>query len=153
MMQLTNKFDYSIRGLVYLATNSRDRICHLDKIASEVNVSQAFLGKIFQQFTKIGLVRSYRGAGGGFVLGRQPDKISLLEVVEAIEGPISLNRCLDRNGGYDQHYNCSSHPVWTQVQTQVRETLQNITLKDLAGSQAEIMSGQLQGYGSAICAI
>ena len=153
MMQLTNKFDYSIRGLVYLAANSRNHICHLDKIASEVNVSQAFLSKIFQQFTKIGLVRSYRGAGGGFVLGRQPEKISLLEVVEAVEGPISLNRCNDRNSGYDQHYNCSTHPVWTQVQMQVRETLQSITLKDLAGSQQDIMNSRLHGYGSISCAL
>ena len=133
MMELTRKGEYAIRGIVFLATQPADQICLLSDIASAVDVPQTFLAKIFQQFSKIGLVRSYRGTGGGFVLGRPPDKITLLEVVEAVEGPITPNRCVTGEGVCDRSSACNVHPVWVSVQDQVRGILTKVTLKDLAG--------------------
>lgn len=133
MMELTRKGEYAIRGIVYLASRRTDQVCLLGDIAAAVEVPQTFLAKIFQQFSKIGLVRSYRGTGGGFVLGRQPEKITLLEVVEAVEGPIIPNRCVTGEGECSRTYTCNVHPVWIKVQEQVRSVLANVTLKDLAG--------------------
>jgi Rrf2 family iron-sulfur cluster assembly transcriptional regulator len=133
MMELTRKGEYAIRGIVFLATQPADQICLLSDIASAVDVPQTFLAKIFQQFSKIGLVRSYRGTGGGFVLGRPPGKITLLEVVEAVEGPIIPNRCVTGEGVCDRSGSCNVHPVWVSVQDQVRGILTKVTLKDLAG--------------------
>ncbi|HPX62386.1 MAG TPA: Rrf2 family transcriptional regulator, partial [Deltaproteobacteria bacterium] len=98
-----------------------------------VDVPQTFLAKIFQQFSKIGLVRSYRGTGGGFVLGRPPENISLLEVVEAVEGPITPNRCVSAPGECDRSSFCKVHPVWVDVQARIRDILASVTLKDLSG--------------------
>lgn len=133
MMELTRKGEYAIRGIVFLATQPADQICLLSDIASAVDVPQTFLAKIFQQFSKIGLVRSYRGTGGGFVLGRPPEKITLLEVVEAVEGTITPNRCVTGEGVCDRSDTCNVHPVWVSVQDQVRGILTKVTLKDLAG--------------------
>jgi len=133
MMELTRKGEYAIRGIVYLATQPADQICLLSDIAGAVDVPQTFLAKIFQQFSKIGLVRSYRGTGGGFVLGRPPEKITLLEVVEAVEGPIVPNRCVAGEGECSRTTTCNVHPVWVNVQGQVRDILVKTTLKDLAG--------------------
>ena len=133
MMELTRKGEYAIRGIVFLATQPADQICLLSDIASAVDVPQTFLAKIFQQFSKIGLVRSYRGTGGGFVLGRPPGKITLLEVVEAVEGPIIPNRCVTGEGVCGRSDACNVHPVWVAVQAQVRGILTKVTLKDLAG--------------------
>ena len=133
MMELTRKGEYAIRGIVYLATRPGDQVCLLSDIAAAVDVPPTFLAKIFQQFSKIGLVKSYRGTGGGFVLGRSPEKITLLEVVEAVEGPIIPNRCVTGEGECNRTSTCNVHPVWVSVQDQVRGILVNVTLKDLAG--------------------
>lgn len=133
MMELTRKGEYAIRGIVYLATQPSDQVCLLSDIAAAVDVPQTFLAKIFQQFSKIGLVRSYRGTGGGFVLGRAPEKISLLEVVEAVEGSIIPNRCVTADDECDRSSNCKVHPVWIRVQEQVRDILARVSLKELAG--------------------
>ncbi|NVN92286.1 MAG: Rrf2 family transcriptional regulator [Desulfuromonadales bacterium] len=133
MMELTRKGEYAIRGIVYLASRPGDQVCLLSEIAAAVDVPQTFLAKIFQQFSKIGLVRSYRGTGGGFMLGRAPEKISLLEVVEAVEGPIIPNRCVTGEGECNRSSACKVHPVWVMVQSQVRDILAKVTLKELAG--------------------
>lgn len=133
MMELTRKGEYAIRGIVYLATQPADQVCLLSDIAAAVDVPQTFLAKIFQQFSKIGLVRSYRGTGGGFILGRAPEKITLLEVVEAVEGPIIPNRCVTGEGECDRSTTCNVHPVWVNVQNKVKVILAGVSLKDLAG--------------------
>jgi Rrf2 family transcriptional regulator, iron-sulfur cluster assembly transcription factor len=133
MMELTRKGEYAIRGIVYLASQPANQVCLLSDIAAAVDVPQTFLAKIFQQFSKIGLVKSYRGTGGGFVLGRSADKITLLEVVEAVEGPIVPNRCVASGSECNRAATCNVHPVWFNVQTQVRSTLDNVSLKELAG--------------------
>ena len=133
MMELTRKGEYAIRGIVYLASRPPEQVCLLSEIASAVDVPQMFLAKIFQQFSKIGLVRSYRGTGGGFVLGRAADKITLLEVVESVEGPIVPSRCVIGAGECVRDRTCNVHPVWKKVQLQVRDILGNVTLKELAG--------------------
>ncbi|BCS52990.1 Rrf2 family transcriptional regulator [Geobacter sp. SVR] len=132
MMELTRKGEYAIRGIVYLASRPSDQVCLLSEIAVAVDVPQTFLAKIFQQFSKIGLVRSYRGTGGGFMLGRPPEKISLLEVVEAVEGPIIPNRCVTGKADCNRNFTCQVHPVWMKVQDQVRDILAGVTLQDLA---------------------
>lgn len=133
MMELTRKGEYAIRGIVYLASQPADQVCLLSDIATAVDVPQTFLAKIFQQFSKIGLVRSYRGTGGGFILGRPPEKISLLEVVEAVEGPIVPNRCVTGDGECTRTITCNVHPVWVKVQEEVRDILAKVSLKELAG--------------------
>ena len=133
MMELTRKGEYAIRGIVHLATQPANQVCLLSEIATAVDVPQTFLAKIFQQFSKIGLVKSYRGTGGGFILGRPADKISLLEVVEAVEGSIVPNRCVVGGDDCCRVNTCNVHPVWLNVQTQVRDILANVSLKELSG--------------------
>jgi Rrf2 family protein len=132
MMELTRKGEYAIRGIVYLATRPGDQVCLLSEIAAAVDVPPTFLAKIFQQFSKIGLVKSYRGTGGGFVLGRAPEKITLLEVVEAVEGTIIPNRCVVSTGDCPRDTTCNVHPVWVNIQKQVRDILAAVSLKELA---------------------
>lgn len=133
MMELTRKGEYAVRGIVYLAAQPEDKVCLLCDIAAAVDVPPTFLAKIFQQFSKIGLVKSYRGTGGGFVLGRAPDRITLLEVVEAVEGPIVPNRCASIPSKCSRDVDCNVHPVWKRIQTHVKGELESLTLKDLSG--------------------
>jgi Rrf2 family protein len=135
MMELTRKGEYAIRGIVYLAGKPLDKVCLLSDIAAAVDVPPTFLAKIFQQFSKIGLVKSFRGTGGGFMLGRPPEQITLLEVVEAVEGPIVPNRCVVTPLDCGRSGYCNVHPVWKDVQMKVRGVLEGVTLKELAAGE------------------
>jgi len=132
MMELTRKGEYAIRGIVYLAGKPIDKVCLLSDIAAAVDVPPTFLAKIFQQFSKMGLVKSFRGTGGGFMLGRAPENITLLEVVEAVEGPIIPNRCVATPPDCGRSGGCNVHPVWRRVQGEVRGVLEGVTLKELS---------------------
>jgi Rrf2 family iron-sulfur cluster assembly transcriptional regulator len=125
--------DYAIRGMIHLASKPGGRLLLLSEIALEVGVSQTFLAKIFQHFNKLGLVTSSRGTGGGFQLGRPAEEITLLEIVEAVEGEIVLNHCILAEGVCSRDSTCTVHPVWEEVQKNIRGILSNVTLMHLAG--------------------
>jgi Rrf2 family protein len=133
MLHITRKGDYAIRGMVYLAMKPPDQMSLISEMAAAIDVSPTLLAKIFQNFSKVGLVKSYRGVGGGFMLGRPAEQISLLEIVEAVEGPIVLNRCLLRPGTCDRDAGCTVHPVWKELQEKMRDILGSVSLKHLAG--------------------
>ncbi|MCE5280874.1 MAG: Rrf2 family transcriptional regulator [Deltaproteobacteria bacterium] len=137
MFQVTRMGDYAIRGMVHLAGQPEGETRHLGDIASDIEVPRPLLAKIFQQLGRAGLVISQRGAGGGFSLGRPAEKISLLEIVEAAEGPISLNRCLLGKGVCGRDAFCTVHPVWKEAQEGMRSVLGKVTLKHLAGQDKE----------------
>lgn len=134
MMGLTRKGEYAIRGMVYLARQEPGKLILVSEIAETVDVPQSFLAKIFQGLTRFGLVRSSRGAGGGFALARPAAEISLREVIEAVEGTICANRCVIDAGFCDRSDNCTVHPVWHRVQDQVRTLLDGVSLAELSKS-------------------
>jgi Rrf2 family protein len=136
MMELTRKGEYAIRGIVYLAKQNPGKVVLISEIAEATDVPQTFLAKIFQSFAKQGLVNSFRGTGGGFVLGRQASLITLRQVVEAVEGPIIPNRCLLADVGCERKDRCSVHPVWRRMQLQVAEILEGVTLEELSHDPA-----------------
>ncbi|GFE58941.1 Rrf2 family transcriptional regulator [Geobacter sp. AOG1] len=132
MMELTRKGEYAIRGMIYLARQAPGKMALISEIAEATEVPPTFLAKIFQNFAKLGLVNSYRGTGGGFMLGRPASRITLREVVEAVEGPIIPNRCLMGSGACDFDKQCNVHPVWRRVQGQVVQILESVTIEELA---------------------
>ena len=131
-MELTRKGEYAIRGIIYLARLPQGKVALISEIAEATSVPQTFLAKIFQSFAKLGLVNSYRGTGGGFILGRPASRITLREVVEAVEGPIMPNRCLMGEGGCEHNRKCLVHPVWRNVQGEVVRILDSVTIEELA---------------------
>ncbi len=132
MFHITRKGDYAIRGMVHLAGRPRDEVTLLREVSSAVDVPLALLAKIFQHLNKTGLVRSYRGAGGGFQLGRPAKDISLLEIIEAVDGPVSMNRCIVERGSCGREPFCSVHPVWRKMQQKFKSELGGISLRKLA---------------------
>lgn len=133
MRSISRKGDYAIRGMVYLAGQPPGRVVLAGEIARAMDVPPQFLAKIFQHFGKLGLVRSFRGSGGGFQLARPPGEITLLEIVEAVEGPVMPNRCVLSGGACSRVKGCPVHPVWKKVRSSVVGILSGVTLKDLAG--------------------
>ncbi|HNW28702.1 MAG TPA: Rrf2 family transcriptional regulator [Spirochaetota bacterium] len=131
MIELSRKGDYAIRGMLYLARQEEGAVSLIKDIAKAVKVPQSFLAKIFQDFNKIGLVKSTRGAGGGFSLGKPAKDISLFDIVTAIEGPIKPNRCIMDEDDCSFKKTCSVHPVWLKMRDNIEAQLKGVTLKDL----------------------
>jgi Rrf2 family iron-sulfur cluster assembly transcriptional regulator len=130
-MRLTRGADYGTRGMIFLAGMPQDSVILVSDIADAVKLPISYMAKIFQDLAKEGIVHSHRGAHGGFSLARPASMITLRQIIEAIEGPISLNRCLSTSEGCENCATCPVHPVLARAQGQLVNVLDQTTLFDL----------------------
>jgi Rrf2 family protein len=93
-MQFTKAEEYGIFGMMYLASQPKGKITPLSEVSENQGIPEKFLAKIFQSLSKSGLIRSHRGVRGGFTLGKPADRITIKEVVEGIQGPYHISKCL-----------------------------------------------------------
>jgi Rrf2 family protein len=115
-MQITRQADYAIRAVRYLSKQSANQRSATSTVAREMKIPPSFLAKIISQLSIAGLLHTSRGARGGVSLAREPKEISLLDVVEAIDGPILLNECVGDPAGCAFYEECPMHPIWMDVQ-------------------------------------
>lgn len=135
-MQITREGDYGIRSVLYLARQPYNKISYVNEISEEYNIPRSFLAKILQKLVKAKIVRSYRGVKGGFSLARPAREISMMDVLEAVEGKLYLNICLmdKKKCGFSKH--CPVHSVWVNAQSKVAEVLKKANFDDLAKQKA-----------------
>jgi Rrf2 family protein len=125
-MQITRQADYAVRAVHYLAQLEPDQRAATSTIAQEQHIPPSFLAKIVSQLSVAGLLQTSRGARGGVSLARPPEEISLLDVVEAIDGPILLNECVGDSGSSCTYGNdCPMRPVWCEAQAELVDRLAN----------------------------
>jgi Rrf2 family iron-sulfur cluster assembly transcriptional regulator len=93
-MQFTKAEEYGMFGVLYLAEKDRSVVTPLSEISEAQDIPEKFLAKIFQSLSKAGIVRSHRGVRGGFTLSRDPHSITVKDVLETIQGPYFLMKCL-----------------------------------------------------------
>jgi Rrf2 family protein len=130
-MQITRQADYATRAILYLARVGKDERVATSQVAKEQKIPPSFLAKIISQLSIAGLLHTSRGARGGISLSREPDQITLLEVIEAIDGPIHLNMCVERNGACAYEENCPLQPVWYDAQNELVGRLKSTTFGQL----------------------
>lgn len=143
MFKLSRGAEYAIRGLLYMSMQPEGKISFIEEISTAQEVPKAYLAKIFQQLSKKGFVKSYRGPEGGFLLLKAPKDISLFETIEAIEGPIHLNECLIHDGFCPRDQVCPIHDVWREAQTRFIDFLNESNFDQLAES-ARKKSGSMK---------
>lgn len=135
IMQVSRKVDYALRATIYLAYQSDRRPCSVAEIAAREAIPKKFLEKIIQDLIHSGIVRSTRGAQGGYALAREPEAVTFKDVLEAIEGPVSLNVCVGDAGESPdccaQSPRCSMLWVWREAQKRVMEVFATTTLADV----------------------
>ena len=131
-MQLTMTGEYAIRTMVHLATLPPGAIAQIADISKKWTIPEKFLRKIVARLCRAGLVKSHRGVHGGVALSRSSEQITLLEIVEEIEGPTALNRCLAEPGFCSRTEVCAVHDVWSEAQEALREMLSTRTLAELS---------------------
>jgi Rrf2 family protein len=115
-MQITRQADYAIRAVLYLARQEPKKAIATSTIAREMKIPPSFLAKIISQLSIAGLLNTTRGAHGGVTLSRSIHDVSLLEVVEAIDGPILLNDCVGDPGDCQFNGECPLHDIWSDAQ-------------------------------------
>jgi Rrf2 family protein len=132
-MQITRQADYAIRAVRYLAKPGSSQRIATSTVAREMKIPASFLAKIISQLSIAGLLHTSRGARGGVSLAREPRDISVLDVVEAIDGPILLNECVGSNKPCSFEEDCLVHPIWLEVQEslvkRLRETRFDVLYK------------------------
>ncbi|MBN8656768.1 MAG: Rrf2 family transcriptional regulator [Anaerolineae bacterium] len=117
-MQITRQADYAVRAVLHLARSGDTRTA-TSVIAEEQKIPPSFLAKIISQLSIAGLLHTSRGARGGVTLARHPGEITLLEVIEAIDGPIQLNECVGDTSTCSFDKDCPLRPVWCEAQEEL----------------------------------
>jgi Rrf2 family protein len=133
-MQITRQADYAVRAMVYLAQLGPEQRASTSQIAQEKQIPPSFLAKIVSQLSVAGLLQTSRGARGGVSLARSAEDISLLDVVEAIDGPILLNDCVGNNSSCSFGDSCPMKPVWCDAQQELVSRLDNTNFAQFAGN-------------------
>jgi Rrf2 family protein len=131
-MEISRRADYGIRVILDLSMLPLNNRTATQEIADRQNIPNPFLAKIISQLAFSGLVTTYRGAGGGVTLARLPAEISLLDVIEALEGPIRLNRCVIQPDACPENSQCPVHDIWVRAQDELVALLDTTTFDNLA---------------------
>ena len=133
-MQITRQADYAVRAVLHLAQIKNGDRAATSIVAKEQHIPPSFLAKIISQLSIAGLLHTSRGARGGVSLARSPEDISILEVVEAIDGPIALNECTAAAGTCQFGEDCPMRPIWCDTQDELIQKLRSTTF-------AHVMTG------------
>ncbi len=131
MFQVSRRADYAMRIMVELGQREEGASMSAREISQHTAVPKAFLHKITADLVKASLVRTYSGPAGGVILARPPASISVLQIVEAIEGPICVNVCLIRPHECPRDRLCPVHTLWGRLQAMIVAELQQATLAQL----------------------
>jgi Rrf2 family cysteine metabolism transcriptional repressor len=131
-MKLSSRIRYGCRALVELAVRQDDGPVAIEALAQNTYIPEKYLAKIIQDLRRSGLIRSVRGAHGGYLLGRRPGEVTVLDVWEALEGPLCPVDCLENPQGCDLLDECVTRDVWSRVRDAVSGVLKSVTLEELA---------------------
>ena len=131
VLRISRKIDYGLRAMIYLASIPAEAVVPFREIARQMDVPEDFLAKILKTLVDMGLVKSTRGPHGGYALARLPADISFLDVIEAVEGPVALNVCLDGEDACGHSTACTMVSVWKAGQERMLDVYRQAKLSEL----------------------
>ena len=131
-MQLTRGADYAVRVMVHLAALPDDQRALLPELSRATGAPESFLSKVLQSLAHAQLIESRRGKTGGFIILLAGRQATMRQVIEAIDGPICLNVCLNGGKDCDRKSDCPAHPVWARAQRAMLDVLMSVTVSGMA---------------------
>lgn len=131
-MQFTKAEGYGLLGVLYLVEKDKTVITSLSEISKAQDIPEKFLAKIFQSLSRAGIVRSHRGVRGGFTLAQNPAKVSVKEVLEAIQGPYHLMKCITDIEICGKETFCALRELLIIAERRLVSTFEEYTLADLS---------------------
>lgn len=136
-MRLTRAGEYAVRCTLYLSHLGEGVTASRKEIARFMDIPDQFLGKVAQQLAKAQIIEIIQGAKGGYRLLQSPDKLTMLDVVEAVIGEIFLNDCVIRPESCQRAPACSAHQVWEKARDQLRNTLRQTNFSQLLKDECD----------------
>jgi len=134
-LRLTNAADYAVRAMIHIACLPEGTVALREDVAQAYSIPSSFMAKILRRLVGAGLLQSSRGVHGGFALARPASEINLLQVIEAIEGPLALADCVGDGPGCAWQDDCPANLVWQDVQAGMADVLRRATLEALVSTQ------------------
>ena len=136
-MKLSTKGRYGVKAMVDLAINYGEEPVSIKSISERQNISEYYLEQLFSSLRKAKLIKSIRGAQGGYILNRSPEEINIHEIIEVLEGPIEVSNCLE-----DEACNkidcCATRLLWKKIKDSIDTVTSSITLKDIVDDYNEM---------------
>ena len=136
-MKISTKGRYGLRILLDLALHGQDAPRLMKDIAQSQQISEKYISRLILPLNEAGFVTSFRGAKGGFKLAKPPKEITLLEIVETMEGRLSIVECVLDKEFCPRSEDCSACRIWSFLNKKIRKQMDEITLKDLLKSEKE----------------
>ena len=131
-MQLTLAGEYAIRTMIHLAENESRGTATIFEISETQEIPEMFLRKIVPLLSSAGLIKTKKGKKGGVFLAKNSDSITPLDIIQAVEGPIALNKCLiDKEFCTDVRW-CSIHTIWCELLIDMKKKLSSKSIKQIA---------------------
>jgi len=131
-MQITRQADYAIRAVLFISKLGDNQRAATSHIAQEQHIPPSFLAKIISQLSIAGLLQTSRGARGGVMLARRAEDITLLDVVESIDGPIALNECVTDENACSFGDDCPLRSIWCDAQEDLVNRLKSTNFAQFA---------------------
>jgi Rrf2 family cysteine metabolism transcriptional repressor len=137
MIKLSTKGRYGTRLMLELALRRGSEPVLLRQIAASQDISEKYLWQLISPLKTAGLVRSIRGAKGGYALTKDPAEITLWDINSVLEGPLMQLSCLDDVASCPRSERCVTRDVWSELAAKLKETLDGITLESLVRRHRE----------------
>lgn len=134
MLRISKLTDYGTMVLAQLASKERG-LTTAGELALATHLGRSTVSKLLKSLAHAGLVVSERGARGGYALARPPQDISAAEIIDALEGPVTLTECSSGHGSCDLETYCRVGMAWQRINLTIRRALQQVTLADLQGTE------------------
>ncbi|WP_018864232.1 MULTISPECIES: Rrf2 family transcriptional regulator [Thioalkalivibrio] len=129
-MKLTTKGRYAVTAMLDVAMHTKNGPVSLAEVARRQKLSLSYLEQLFSRLRRQGLVNSSRGPGGGYALSREPEGISVAEIIVAVDEPVDVTRCGGK-ANCNSESRCLTHDLWTDLSQQLYDFLSNRTLADV----------------------
>ena len=129
-MKLSTKGKYGLYAMFYLAQNAGCGPQPLKAVA-EIGVSEDYLEQLLGNLRRAGLVHTVRGAQGGYQLAKEPEAITVGDIIDATEGPLNISECISDEGSCRHSGQCRTRRVWEYLSNSINNVLQSITLRDM----------------------
>ena len=135
MLRISKLTDYGTVLLAHLARNP-DAVCSAAEVSVQTGIALPTVSKLLKSLARSGLVTSTRGANGGYQLAREAATISAAEIIDALEGPVSITECSAAESHCDIEAVCSVGGAWQRINVAIRKALQEVSLVDLLRTQS-----------------
>lgn len=133
-MKISTKGRYGLRILIDLATHDNGKPRLIRDIARAQQISEKYISRLVIALRRAGLIRSVRGVNGGFHLAKQPKEITLLEVLEVMEGTVSIVECVTTSPLCARQNLCGVRTIWQQLNDNIRRMMNDVTLEEILGA-------------------